>query len=128
MPVDLHEMLGRRYEFADRSAPDVTLVGVDPKRKLVRLHALDGQRQTLPLPMFLSAVTRGALVESMLPSFVWDTPAEATAASIRYRDNLGLRDPRDKHKDSAGVAGRGKRIIPHSEMLKGTHGSSGTRD
>jgi hypothetical protein len=117
--MDLHTMLGRRYEFDDRSAPDVTLVGVDQPRGLVRLHAADGLRQSVPLAMFTLAVKQGVLVESMQPGFVWETPAQATAARLLAQRRDGILDPRRKHLDSVGVAGRGKRIISHDEMLKG---------
>lgn len=116
--ADLYDLTGRRFEFADKRTPDVTLVGGDPQAKTVRLHALDGTRQSVPTKLFLRAYRKGAIMESMLPGFVFETPAEATAARIMAQRRNGILHPRLKHRDSVGVAGRGKRIIPHAEMLK----------
>jgi hypothetical protein len=38
-------LLGRRFEFADQSAPDITITGFDPQQQRVRVHTLDGGKQ-----------------------------------------------------------------------------------
>lgn len=70
--ADLHDLLGRRFEFADKTTPDVTLVGGDPVAKTVTLHASDGGREVVPMKLFLRAYRKGSLVESMKPGFVND--------------------------------------------------------
>jgi hypothetical protein len=117
--ADIHDLLGRRFAFADGSTPDVTLVGGNVTTGVVRLHALDGTRQSVSMALFLRAYRKGSLVESELPGFVFDTPAHATAARIQAQRRNGILHPRQKHIDSVGVAGPNKTIRSHAEMLRG---------
>lgn len=114
--ADLHDLLGRRFEFTDKATPDITLVGVDPAAKMVRLHATDGTRQSVPTAVFLRAYRKGTIAESMLPGFVIDTPVQATAMRIRAQRRDGILRQRDKHRDAVGVAGTGKRIRTFEEL------------
>jgi len=83
--INFHELLGRRFEFADKSAPDVTLVAGDPKEKTVRLHKLGGGAETIPMTMFAKALKQGALVESDKPGFVHDGSGQRAETAHRKR-------------------------------------------
>lgn len=82
-------LLGRRYSSAD--APDITITGLDPQARTVRVHCLDGQRAHLPLDQVIEAIRSGAWVESDKAPFVLER--EPAARFLRR-----------------GVAGRGKVI------------------
>ncbi len=64
--------LGRRFEFADKSAPDMTVVGGKPKEGKLRVHSTDGTRAWLPWAELMAAVQMGILIESSKPPFVFD--------------------------------------------------------
>jgi ribosome modulation factor len=114
----LHDMLGQRFRFADRSAPDVTLVAVDPQQKTCRLHAIGGSRDTVPLDDFCRAIEHGVLIESNLPGFVLDRETKFDRERARRLERAAMRRAGWKHWDAAGVAGRNKRIIPFDELLR----------
>lgn len=57
-------LMGRRFEFADGTAPDVTITGGDVRRGTVRAHGADGSRAHLAIADVVKAVTAGVLVES----------------------------------------------------------------
>ena len=99
----LHDMLGKRYEFADGSSVDVTLVSYDPHSKTVRLHAVGGGRQTLPRDLFLRAILDGHLQESDKPGFVHDR-------ETRFERERAARLERRKHHDAVGIQRRGGTI------------------
>jgi len=139
--ADLHELLGRRFFFVDQSGPDVTLVAVDPIHKTVRLHAVGGDRVTLPLKHFERLIDRGGLEESDLPGFVFDreTKFEREARERKRRRAAKVADKiihaddwadtvaelidravvHPKHRHSVGIMGPNKTIVSHSKLLKG---------
>lgn len=67
--IDPDFLLGRRYEFADKSAQDMTIVGVDPE-KGARCHSMDGTRAWIPLVEITTAINMGILIESAKVGFV----------------------------------------------------------
>ena len=109
--LSLDKYLGHRLEFADGSAPDVTVVSYDERAKTVRLHIVGGARQTMALPLFTKAVEEGALLESHRAPFVH--PPET-----RFDRFRATRLERMKHRDSVGISTRGG-IRTHADMLKG---------
>lgn len=112
---DLHDYVGMRFMFADQPLPDVTCVAHDPQRGTVRLHCEGGARGTVPAVMFLEAIRVGALVESVGAPFVH--PPLTRFDRQRFARLV-------RRTASAGVAGTGKRIRSHAEMLKGRGGTS----
>lgn len=66
----LRELAGRRFEYVDGHAPDLTVIAGDPATQTVRLHSADGQRQTVPEALFVRALQQGVLVESRKLGFV----------------------------------------------------------
>jgi hypothetical protein len=64
-------LLGRRFEFADQSAPDITITGFDPQQQRVRVHALDGGKQWVAFKLLYAAIFNGVVVESDKVGFVW---------------------------------------------------------
>lgn len=97
-PAAIDYLMGRRFEFADGSAPDVTVTGGDVQRATVRMHGLDGSRADLPLADVCRAVTEGVLVESQA-----GVPFVLDRAKGDRRPAWGsLR---------TGVAGTGKRLL-----------------
>lgn len=72
LPTDL---LGRRYEFADGSAQDFTIVNYNTALDSCGVHFRDGLygvRQHLRLSVVLKAIKAGAIQESDLAPFVAD--------------------------------------------------------
>jgi hypothetical protein len=88
--MNLMKYLGKRFEFADGSAPDVTLISYDVRAGTVRLHCADGQRQTVPLHMFVRVLTEGALLESPRAPFVHDAETRWERAARERAERLGM--------------------------------------
>lgn len=65
----LIEMVGRRFEFVDRSFPDVTVIGMAPKANTIRLHVLDGRRELFALDAFVHAYQNGDVLETLAAPF-----------------------------------------------------------
>lgn len=89
--MELHEHLGRRYRFTAHSAPDITVVSIDPTS--CRVHALSGQRQNIPTPLFLRAVYHGALEEALAPPFVLPRSSRFDRARAARQARLRARTP-----------------------------------
>lgn len=62
-------ILGRRFQFAGGTAPDITIIAVDPDKGEVSVHRRDGVRDRLPLWAVLEGIDNGALQESPLAPF-----------------------------------------------------------
>lgn len=136
--ADLHDLLGRRFRFVAGGGPDVTLVAVDPIKKVVRLHAVGGDRVNLPLDAFERLIDGGLLEESDLPGFVFDRETKferearerklrAAARKIVESDDWAQTAAElidravlhPKHRHSVGIMGPNKTIVPHWKLLKG---------
>jgi hypothetical protein len=102
--MELHDYLGRRFEFADGSAPDVTVNSYDPRLGTVRLHIVGGARQTMPLTLFLRAVKDGALLESDKAPVCHD---HETRFDKQRAARARMRAERTKHKHAVGFSSRG---------------------
>ena len=64
-------LLGRRFEFADHTAPDVTITAFNPDTERVRVHVLDGGKHWVSFSALYAAIFNGVLVESEGVGFVW---------------------------------------------------------
>jgi hypothetical protein len=64
MRLDPDYLLGRRFEFVSKIAPDITCTGFDPEQQRVRVHALDGGKWWVSFKDFGAALITGILQES----------------------------------------------------------------
>lgn len=76
--VDAAYLIGRRFEFVDNAAPDVTFISAkgEGSDEQIRAHALDGGSWWLPMRDVLTAVATGVLVEAAGAPFVNDRAVE----------------------------------------------------
>ena len=70
--MELHDLLGRRYEFTTVRAPDFTVISYERASDDCYVHFRGDThgRQHLRLSVVLRAIRKGALVESASPPFV----------------------------------------------------------
>lgn len=72
--MELHDLLGRRYAFAEREGPDFTVVSYNTADDSCYVHvervAAGEDRGTLVLSKVLRAIKRGGLIESEKAPFV----------------------------------------------------------
>ena len=74
--MELHELLGRRFEFVKEEAPDFTVVSYNTTTDSIYVHvervAAGEDRGNLRLSQVLRAIRSGGLVESTRAPFVWE--------------------------------------------------------
>jgi hypothetical protein len=122
--MELHDYLGRRFEFVDGSAPDVTVNSYDMAHGTVRLHIVGGSRQTMPLTLFLRAVREGTLQESDKAPFCHDHETKfererARRKAVREAERADMARERSKHANAVGFSTRGGIRYFDDPSLKG---------
>lgn len=79
------DLLGRRYEFTDRSGPDITVISLKPD-VAVYVHIFGGDRQWLPWDTFMAALTAGVLQDSPYGPFVYPPLSKFEKRRLRRID------------------------------------------
>lgn len=75
--MQLHEMLGRRFEFVPPlDGPDFTVVSYETVKRDCYVHTADGQRAHLDLKVVLRCMKAGTIQESARAPFSLDRPGK----------------------------------------------------